>query len=223
MLPHSLHVLLMRWCWHKPAPPHSLHWLLMRWCGQMLAPPHSLHWLFMRSCGQMPESPHSLHWLLWRWCGHFEGSFLRAPLPGFDATPPPPLGCFVATPPPSAGSVAAGRFFPAGPGAELISERPRRSHLSVGAPVMLLSAALVTSPPLRLQCLHARVSVSRRRERVVSTVPVTSQSSSVCCQPGIFTPFSSPHERQRTTWHPFTTHRLCEHQAALWHWQREPV
>ena len=56
---------------------------------------------------------------------------------------------------------------PPGPGAELISERPRRAHLSVGAPDMLLSAALVTSPPLRLQCLHARVSVSRRRERVV--------------------------------------------------------
>ena len=58
-------------------------------------------------------------------------------------------------------------FFPAGPGADLISERPRRARLSVGAPDMLLSAALVTSPPLRLQCLHARVSVSRRRERVV--------------------------------------------------------
>ena len=65
---------------------------------------------------------------------------------------------------PSAGSVAAGRFFPAGPGAELISQG---TLVCCGAPDMLLSAALVTSPPLRVQCLHARVSVSRKRERVV--------------------------------------------------------
>ena len=34
--PHSLHSLLLRWCWHRLAPPHSLHRLLWRWCGQTL-------------------------------------------------------------------------------------------------------------------------------------------------------------------------------------------
>jgi len=43
--PHSLHVLLVRWCWQMLATPHSLHLLLSRWCWQMLAPPHSLHLL----------------------------------------------------------------------------------------------------------------------------------------------------------------------------------
>ena len=37
--PHSLHLLLMRWCWQMLAPPHSLHLLLMRWCWQR---PHDL-------------------------------------------------------------------------------------------------------------------------------------------------------------------------------------
>ncbi len=46
--PHSLHVLLMRWCWQISAPPHFLHLLLWRWCWQMLAPPHSLHLLLWR-------------------------------------------------------------------------------------------------------------------------------------------------------------------------------
>ena len=35
------------------APPHSLHLLLSRWCWQMLAPPHSLHVLHSRWCWQM--------------------------------------------------------------------------------------------------------------------------------------------------------------------------
>ena len=67
--PHSLHRLLMRWCWQMPAPPHSLHVLLMRWCWQMPAPPHSLQSLLRRWCWQMLAPPHSLHVLLWRWCG----------------------------------------------------------------------------------------------------------------------------------------------------------
>jgi len=33
---HSLHWLLLRWCWQKLAPLHSLHLLLWRWCGQTL-------------------------------------------------------------------------------------------------------------------------------------------------------------------------------------------
>ena len=45
-------------------PPHSLHRLLIRWCWQMLAPPHSLHRLLRRWCW-MP-APCSLHLLLWR-------------------------------------------------------------------------------------------------------------------------------------------------------------
>ena len=81
--PHSLHLLLSRWCWQMLAPPHSVHLLLRRWCGQMLAPPHSLHLLLRRWCGQRfasavlasseagiarAPSRHSLHLLLRRWC-----------------------------------------------------------------------------------------------------------------------------------------------------------
>jgi hypothetical protein len=38
--PHSLQLLLWRWCWQMPDPPHSLHSLLLRWCWQMRATPH---------------------------------------------------------------------------------------------------------------------------------------------------------------------------------------
>ena len=34
--PHSLHRLLIRWCWQMLAPPHSLHVLLRRWCEHRL-------------------------------------------------------------------------------------------------------------------------------------------------------------------------------------------
>jgi len=36
--PHSLHVLIRRWCWQMLVPPHSLHSLLWK----ILAPPQSL-------------------------------------------------------------------------------------------------------------------------------------------------------------------------------------
>ena len=32
---HALHLLLLRWCSHRPPPPQSLHLLLSRLCGQM--------------------------------------------------------------------------------------------------------------------------------------------------------------------------------------------
>ena len=135
-----------------PATPHSLHLLLMRWCEQILAPPQSLHWLLLRWWGQILEPPHSLHWALRRLCGHFEGSFLRAP--GVAAIPHPPCGCLSAAPSPSSGSAGAHRFFPAVPGPELTSE-PRRARLSVDAPHILLvrTRNLLSSPrsvPLRL-------------------------------------------------------------------------
>ena len=47
--PHSLHMLLSRWCWQMLASPHSLHVLLSRWCGQMLVPPQSLHLVHLLS------------------------------------------------------------------------------------------------------------------------------------------------------------------------------
>jgi hypothetical protein len=34
------------------APPHSLHVLLRRWCGQMPAPPHCLNWLRVCVCAR---------------------------------------------------------------------------------------------------------------------------------------------------------------------------
>ena len=52
------------------APPHSLHLLLCRWCWQMLAPPHSLHLLLCRWCWQRLDPPHSLQLFLRRWCSH---------------------------------------------------------------------------------------------------------------------------------------------------------
>ena len=39
---HALHLLLSRWCSHRP-PPHSLQRLLLRLCSQMLDPAHSRH------------------------------------------------------------------------------------------------------------------------------------------------------------------------------------
>jgi hypothetical protein len=78
--PHSLHLLLRRWCGQMLAPPHSLQLLLSRWCWQMPAPPHSLHLTLRRWCGQRPAPPHCLHSLLLRWCGQtLRGFFCAAP------------------------------------------------------------------------------------------------------------------------------------------------
>ena len=48
--------------WHILAPPHSLQVLLMRWCGQMLAPPHSLQWqriALEHSRDALPQASHA--------------------------------------------------------------------------------------------------------------------------------------------------------------------
>ncbi len=84
---------------YMPAPPHSLHVLIRRWCGQMLPPcmcstpallasvPSALVLTDARPpallacapealCWQMPALPHYLHRSLSRRCGQTLGSVL---------------------------------------------------------------------------------------------------------------------------------------------------
>ena len=129
--PHSLHVLLMRWCWQMLAPPHSLHLFLSRWCGQRLAPPHSLHWPLGRWCWQMLDPPHSLHLLLWRLCGQTLRGFFCAAPPTDSASPshrrmPAPL--------PAAADSAGGALF------SPFSSASASLSLSVPSPNMLFES-----------------------------------------------------------------------------------
>ena len=58
---HFLHWLLIRLrAQEMPTPPHSLHLLLCRFCSQILVPPHSWHALLLRLCSQALAPLHSL-------------------------------------------------------------------------------------------------------------------------------------------------------------------
>ena len=115
-----------------PDPPHSLHVLLRRWCWQMLAPPHSLHWFLIRWCGQIPAPPHSLQSLLRRWCWHSlpRSVFCLSPpsVPSAAAPGPPSRDRLAARPVPAAPPAARlppARLPPAPrPGAVCASIRP---------------------------------------------------------------------------------------------------
>jgi hypothetical protein len=66
--PHSLQLLLMRWCWQmlRPGSLYSIieyEYRISSSCSSSLAPPQFLHLLLMRLCSQMPAPPQSLHWL----------------------------------------------------------------------------------------------------------------------------------------------------------------
>jgi hypothetical protein len=52
-----------RWCGQRPAPPHSLHMLLRRWCKQNLAPHSPCICSFSAGDGRVLPPPQCLLWL----------------------------------------------------------------------------------------------------------------------------------------------------------------
>ena len=140
------------------APPHSLHLLLSRWCWHRLAPPHSLHRLLWRWCWQMPAPPHSLHRLLWRWCGH-RPPLRVAPSAVAPAVAPDPLrrAYFAALPPMCV--LPDARLAPASEPSAAMSATMVVQHLE------LACAGPCAGPP---QCVvKSRTQFNRRNQRAI--------------------------------------------------------